>query len=610
MLGGNGGLGNGGININAFTDLMKTQYIFGALRGISDHDALREHGPLITMIAILLFDQLSRVFPAWFDAMITWFKSHWKWSETLYNDREVVVEKNIQYDTSGNSREIQATIVYNRTTNDSPQEQRVNAILYHVANLSHSKSLRFNGIEMMPHFQEAIEIDTDVWFQLNGMRNDSSTMSNGVGLGVPGGSGSVKCIIEPVSFRLFSYDHDITHLHRYVDRLIDQFEREKKNRLKNEIYYFDLSAKDTSGNRDKPVFRMSKFFTNRNLQNIYFRQADELRERVNFFLTRRDWYDQKGIPRTLGIVMYGHPGCGKSSTIKALSNVTKRHIFNISLADVKTKEGFKNLFYNEHVDILDDYSGKVESVHIPIRNRIYVFEDAERENTVLIKREILEEEAEKKRQTEIARAVANGRSAGGDSSAGLPGYAFQEKKKEDELDLGTILNVLDGVRENPDRIVVLTTNYPERLDQALLRPGRFDLMLEYEKHDRSILKVHLENFYDTKLSDVQYGKIMDCAELDGKWTPAEVSQILFRYYTAIDKAIDTLIGEQPETLFTYSYLRKDYKKPDEESGGNGSTNMEDIFKDLDNVIEKEKQELENVKAESAKLKAAKQKGKA
>lgn len=37
-----------------------------------------------------------------------------------------------------------------------------------------------------------------------------------------------------------------------------------------------------------------------------------------------------------------------------------------------------------------------------------------------------------------------------------------------------LLNVLDGVVETPGRIVIMTTNHPETLDPALIRPGRID----------------------------------------------------------------------------------------------------------------------------------------
>merc|ERR1719201_490574 len=49
--------------------------------------------------------------------------------------------------------------------------------------------------------------------------------------------------------------------------------------------------------------------------------------------------------------------------------------------------------------------------------------------------------------------------------------------KTDELDLSGVLNVLDGVVDCPERILVMTTNHPEKLDPALIRPGRINLKL-------------------------------------------------------------------------------------------------------------------------------------
>jgi mitochondrial chaperone BCS1 len=43
------------------------------------------------------------------------------------------------------------------------------------------------------------------------------------------------------------------------------------------------------------------------------------------------------------------------------------------------------------------------------------------------------------------------------------------------------LNALDGVVASEDRIIFMTTNHPEKLDSALLRPGRVDVK-EYLGH--------------------------------------------------------------------------------------------------------------------------------
>jgi SpoVK/Ycf46/Vps4 family AAA+-type ATPase len=62
----------------------------------------------------------------------------------------------------------------------------------------------------------------------------------------------------------------------------------------------------------------------------------------------------------------------------------------------------------------------------------------------------------------------------GIGGAGISGY---REDKSDKLNLSGMLNVLDGVVDCPNRIVVMTSNHPEKLDPALIRPGRVNLKL-------------------------------------------------------------------------------------------------------------------------------------
>ena len=128
----------------------------------------------------------------------------------------------------------------------------------------------------------------------------------------------------------------------------------------------------------------------------------------------------------------------------------------------------------------------------------------------------------------------------------LPGLKTDD---HDKLDLATLLNVLDGVRETPGRIIILSTNHPERLDDALLRPGRFDLVIHFKKHDRTILKQHVAEFYDAPLTEAE-DHILSYQSLDNKWTPAEVSQILFKHIEDRTEACRVLVEEDPAALFS------------------------------------------------------------
>lgn len=57
------------------------------------------------------------------------------------------------------------------------------------------------------------------------------------------------------------------------------------------------------------------------------------------------------------------------------------------------------------------------------------------------------------------------------------------------------LNALDGVASGEERIIFLTTNHPERLDPALIRPGRVDLSLKIDDADPSQAKQLFMRFY-------------------------------------------------------------------------------------------------------------------
>ncbi len=443
-------------------------------------------------------------------------------------------------------KQVRSFIQFERIAGSPIVDPRIDAVINYVCNLPDAQSLRFNGVEFMPNFSGPLLIDTDIWFETLPMGASSAlSMTSATG----GANGAAKQGTEGIVYKLSSYEHDIRYIHKFVETTIYNYEQEKKNKLGNEMYYFDHVTSVGRGAGRAPVpngfcaFRKSKFQSNRVLDNVYFKECDDLKSRVDFFMRRKDWYDAKGVPHTLGIVMWGHPGCGKTSTIKAIANETKRHIFNISLSQITTREALKDLFYNDAVNI---YTGdKIEQLTIPIKQRLYVIEDIDAMDSVVIKRtpeELARIEEERRKKREEKDKLMNQLGRGGQNAA-----------DEDELDLATLLNVLDGVRETPGRVIVLSTNYPERLDEALMRPGRFDIIIEFAKHSCDVLRSHIEKFYERPLTELQWGKL-NVPALDKKWTPAEVSQVLFKHIHNMDAAVRELVEKEPKELFRFSQL--------------------------------------------------------
>jgi SpoVK/Ycf46/Vps4 family AAA+-type ATPase len=545
--------GMGGFGMNQMLEMFKMQYLMKFLDG---GNQVRGGGSLTTMFVLLGYDQLVKYFPGLIQLVWAWIMVKLYGKVTEKDKREPLLLPATQPPPA--TKSIKAFIQFERHP-DKASDPRIDAVIYHVCNLPDVRSLRYNGVEMIPNFKDTLMIENDIWFEIINPNTASMPFSSGSG-GVKEGKQ------EPILYRLSTYDHDITWLHKFVDQTIDRYEQEKKNKLGSETYYFDQLATSSDIHRSPygskiTMFTKSKFTSNRTLNNVYLRQIEELKQRVEFFIRRRDWYDSKGIPHTLGIVMYGVPGCGKTSTIKGIANETKRHIFNISLSEIKTKESLKDLFYNEQVHILQD--GKTEVLTIPLKHRLYVIEDIDAMESVVIKRsaEQLKREEEKKLKLEAEMEILK-QTQGQAMALSMMGGKKDDDK--DKLDLATLLNVLDGVRETPGRIIVLSTNYPERLDEALLRPGRFDMMLEFEKHSCAVLQQHIEKHYDIQLNAKQLKDVYN-SKLEKKWTPAEVSQVLFRRIGDVDGAIRDLLYEDPAKLFKFSQQKTDAEKEAEKS---------------------------------------------
>jgi hypothetical protein len=114
----------------------------------------------------------------------------------------------------------------------------------------------------------------------------------------------------------------------------------------------------------------------------------------------------------------------------------------------------------------------------------------------------------------------------------LMGPSAWSKPDKDQLTLSGLLNVLDGVVDTPGRILIMTTNHPEMLDPALIRPGRIDkkIMLGYMASPDVISM--LEHYFQTSLGTEEVSRIEriinggpDGTRSRLNLTPAQVEQL-------------------------------------------------------------------------------------
>jgi SpoVK/Ycf46/Vps4 family AAA+-type ATPase len=121
----------------------------------------------------------------------------------------------------------------------------------------------------------------------------------------------------------------------------------------------------------------------------------------------------------------------------------------------------------------------------------------------------------------------------------------QKESEQEKLDLSFLLNLLDGTLEAQGRILIVTTNFPERLDRALVRPGRIDMIVNFKYSTRAVLQEMIDAFYDRSVP------LPEDETLEGKWTPAEVNQILFRNFENPEDAVNELVSLTRHDLYGF-----------------------------------------------------------
>ncbi|KAF8636097.1 hypothetical protein AX17_003802 [Amanita inopinata Kibby_2008] len=189
---------------------------------------------------------------------------------------------------------------------------------------------------------------------------------------------------------------------------------------------------------------------------------------VKDFLQTEEWYLRAGIPYRRGYLLYGPPGTGKTSTIYALAGELGLEIYSLSLSS-----GF-----------VDDNILQRAVSGLP-KHSIFLLEDID---CAFPSREE-EDEAGEQDRLPYAR---------GGATTGRFGRNFlwtAPKSVVTGVTMSGLLNVLDGVGSEDGKLFFATTNYIDRLDPALIRPGRIDKKVEYKLATKSQAVALFNRFY-------------------------------------------------------------------------------------------------------------------
>ncbi|KAL9938268.1 hypothetical protein V8E36_002891, partial [Tilletia maclaganii] len=168
------------------------------------------------------------------------------------------------------------------------------------------------------------------------------------------------------------------------------------------------------------------------------------------------WMAQRGLPFRRGYLLHGPPGNGKTSSVVALAGELKMDIYMLNLNDANMDES--------------DLLRLTQQCATPC---LLLLEDIDAIFTG--------------RQRVGAGGAAPPPSSaadGKDQAVSGPSAAGTGENKT-QLSFSSLLQVLDGAGSSEGRLLVLTTNHPERLDPALIRPGRVDVKIRFDNASKA-----------------------------------------------------------------------------------------------------------------------------
>lgn len=278
---------------------------------------------------------------------------------------------------------------------------------------------------------------------------------------------------------LFSYKLSVNKLIKFLDNLVNEYKKYQveKNLSKPIIVEAIFNKKDDIFDNN-----YYNWDSNVSFKNKFFENKKKILNQIDFFLNNPKYFEKKGIPYQLGILLHGIPGCGKTSFIKALAKKTERHIIDIKLNNNINLTELKRLFLQEELD---------ESLVIPINKRLYVLEDIDVMGEIVHKRkqekntEDSDSDSEKEQNVEkkILKIFKTNK---------LEDY----KQSIDNNNMSYLLNILDGIQENKGRIIIMTTNHIEKIDPAIIRPGRIDININFKPAKKRIIEEILTHYWD------------------------------------------------------------------------------------------------------------------
>ena len=201
--------------------------------------------------------------------------------------------------------------------------------------------------------------------------------------------------------------------------------------------------------------KMESIFTN---DNEHYRLLNAIKD----FQNNKEKYRNLSYPYSFSALLYGPPGCGKSSSILAVASALNMDISYINLSKTSVSQ------------LLD----RINNARCDgCRTNIIVFEDIDALTTSVSSNRTKKGNGNKSARTDL-------------DGSSIPAARKNEDSREspildalstfgDAMSLSDLLNITDGLLATDGTVCIFITNHIEKLDAALLRAGRMNEIIEF-----------------------------------------------------------------------------------------------------------------------------------
>lgn len=295
--------------------------------------------------------------------------------------------------------------------------------------------------------------------------------------------------------------------HHVSSALLKEYENIKIKRqnlkCKNGIYMPKKVAKNSSSTMS--LIKEGTISSKKTFDTLFYTQKEELLNILNKFRSGCMYPEHVPMDNKLGIMLHGPPGTGKTGTISAIANYLGRNLTVVKFSELSSTEDLDSILdssrYNETIFVFDEFDYLLDALG---SNKDKGEEKTDWGSLLMV--------AEGDERRDILKTIKE-----------------QTLQYKNVINVSYLLQKLDGLESADGRMIIATTNNPDKINPALMRPGRFDLKLCLGNCTQDMYGKILENYYKNE-KDV-YTRVLNAGIPTYKYSPLELINLAMQSET-------------------------------------------------------------------------------